>query len=217
MKRHPRILVGLVLICASSLTFDPLATFGAEKKGPPEEHAHDHEDEHGHEDEKEEKDEHAHPAKKGDEHAHGAEKEDEHGHAEEEGEDEHGHGDGHEEEGSSRIGPDKAITAASKKDGIQLAEKAVKRLALASVEAKGPAPRVPSKSLVFYQGETGVYRLRNGWYKLVDVKVTERGATDSVVRSSELQGGDRIVSEGVPLLRVAEMEAWGGSGDGHGH
>jgi hypothetical protein len=79
---------------------------------------------------------------------------------------------------------------------------------------------VPARSLVYFQDEVGVYRLRNGWYKLVEIPAPEKklsGAELVTIRTEELQPGDQVIQTGVPLLRVAELEAWGGSGDGHGH
>lgn len=150
-----------------------------------------------------------------------AEKEGAHGH---EGKEE-GHGDheegGHEEEeeGGARFGEGKAITAGNKKDGIQLSAKAVQtlKLAHAPVQSSGGNFKVPFKSAVFFQDEVGVYRFKDGWYKLIEVELVSKNSTEVVVKTSELKSGDQIVTSGVPLLRAAELEAWGGSGDGHGH
>ncbi len=156
------------------------------------------------------------PQKNADPHDHAA-GEDEHGdhddHAEEEG-----HGDHEEEEGGARFGPGKAITAANKKDGIQLSEKAVKTLGLSYVAATGDGTfKLPFKTAVFFQDEVGVYRLKNGWHKLIEVQLISKTASEVVVKTAELKAGDQIAKDGVPLLRAAELEAWGGSGDGHGH
>lgn len=190
----------------------------------------EHEDEHGHEEEghvsEGEKKKHEHGEADGHEHAKekSSKKEDEHAH-EEGGHDDHGegeegggHGDHEEEEGGTRFGPGKAITAANKKDGIQLSEKATKTLGLSHITATGTGTfKLPFKSAVFFQNEVGIYRLKNGWHKLIEVELISKTTTEVVVKSSELKSGDQVAKDGVPLLRAAELEAWGGSGDGHGH
>ncbi len=182
-------------------------------------------DEHGHKhdeskkENKEHADEHGHQEKDdahGEHKDHGEEKEDEHGHGDEHG-DEHGE-HGEEEEGSSRVGPGKAITEASKKNGIRLSEKAVKTIGIRTETVNSEnTHKISPKSLVYFQDEVGFYRLRDGLYKLVEVKVEKKSVTEAIVRTSELKPGDHVVVDGVGLLRTAELEAWGGSGDGHGH
>lgn len=153
---------------------------------------------------------------------HGDEKE--HEHSKKEAHDDHaaeeGHSDHEEEgeEGGSGVGPGKAITAASKTQGIQLSEFAVKTLGLKTAPIVAPSNhRLSPGALVKFQNEAGVYRLRGGWFKLIEGKLLSLSATEALFQSNELRPGDQIVIEGVPLLRVAELEAWGGSGDGHGH
>ncbi len=180
------------------------------------EEAHDHKEDHGKKPKKK-SDGHSHDEKKKDEHSHDEKKKGDDHAAHNEGEEE-GHGHGHGEEGSSRVGPDKSITAATREDGIQLALQAVKQLGLKTTAASGAETfSVPAKSVVQFQDENGVYRLRDGWYKLVEVALLSKTSSEFTIRTREIKSSDQIVTEGVPLLRVAELEAWGGSGDGHGH
>lgn len=161
---------------------------------------------------------HAHGKEEGNSHAKHSdekehEKEEEHG---------HGHGNGHEEEekeeGSSRVGPGKAITEASRKKGFKLSEKAVQalRIQLATVQSSR-THRLPFKASVHFQNDSGIYRFREGWFTLVKAELQRVSPTEILVRTDEVRPGDQVVIDGVPLLRVAELEAWGGSGDGHGH
>ena len=139
------------------------------------------------------------------------------GHAHEDGEEHEEEGE-EEEETGGRFGVGKAIVAASRKTGIQLSEKAVKSLGLSYTKLEGGSPfKVPLKCVVFFQKEVGIYRFKNGRYKLVEVELLSKTSTEATVKASELTSGDQIVKDGVPLLRAAELEAWGGSGDGHGH
>lgn len=123
-----------------------------------------------------------------------------------------------EEEASSSVGPNKAITAANPKSGLQLSDKATALLGLAFEKISSTKThRVPASCAVYFQDEVGVYRVRGGWIKLVEIEIKSRTASEIVFDSSEIQPEDTIVNAGVPLLRVAELEAWGGSGEGHGH
>lgn len=118
---------------------------------------------------------------------------------------------------AASVGPGKAVTAASPKTGLQLSEKGVRTLGLRTA-AIGKAPfRVPVSALVYFQSEVGVYRLKEGWFKLVEITVVQKNASEATVSSEELAPGDTLVVSGVGGLRVAELEAFGGSGEGHGH
>lgn len=210
-KQQAHRLIALMIV-GVALGFSP--TLWASKSRAPEkkhgsEKGHDH-DEHA---EEEGHDEH------GEEENHGGKNSHAHGEGKEKDEHGHGHGDHEEEEeGGSRFGPGKAITAANKKDGIQLSEKASKTLGLSYVTVSGNGTfRVPLKSVVFSQDEVGIYRFKAGWHKLLDVELVSKTASEAVIKTPELNSGDQIAKDGVPLLRAAELEAWGGSGDGHGH
>ncbi len=150
-------------------------------------------------------------------HDHG---EQEHAHNEEGEErgDEHVHEEHEEEECGGRVGPTKAIVEASKKTGIKLSEKAIKALDITTEPINSQnTHKLPLKSLVHFQEEVGVYRQREGWFKLIEVEVLSKNSTEVTVKTQNIKPGDDVAVTGVALLRVAELEAWGGSGDGHGH
>lgn len=208
-------LVAIVIIGFAAAFFSPSfgwRSYAGEKHGTHEK-GHEH-DEHGEGETHGKEEGHEEPSK-GEQH----DEEASHGHAD--GEDDehgHGHGDHEEEEGGARFGPGKAITAANKKEGIQLSEKASKTLGLTYVEVTGSGTfKVPLKSVVFSQDEVGVYRFKDGWHKIIDVEFVSKTASEAVIKTSKLNSGDKLAKDGVPLLRAAELEAWGGSGDGHGH
>lgn len=131
----------------------------------------------------------------------------EHGHAEEAAhEDEHSEHEEHDEHGddghgetSGGVGPNNAVTAADEHDGIKLSPKAIEVIGLKTAAYDG---QVPASALVFYQNNSGVYRLKEDWFKLVPV--------------SNLGVGDQIVIQGTGLLRVADLDAFSGE-VGHGH
>lgn len=205
-----------IAVVGLALVFEPtsllLNTYAAEKpEAHKQVHAHDEKSEGHKRDEEKDHDEHGHEEGHDEEssHAHEGGENDEHG---------HGHGGHEEEEGGNRFGPGKAITAANKKDGIQLSEKALKTLGVTYGSVTGSGTfKVPLKSVVFSQDEVGIYRFKGGWHKLLEVQLVSKTASEAVIKTSELNAGDQIAKDGVPLLRAAELEAWGGSGDGHGH
>lgn len=126
-----------------------------------------------------------------------------------------------EDEAPSSVGPGKAITAISEKEGFQLSEKAQRRLNLRFLTLAQSEPyRLPAQALVYSQFEVGVYRLRQGWFKFVEVEKISSPQPSSAslsIRSSELQAGDQIVIQGTGLVRVADLEAFGGHEGGHDH
>lgn len=121
------------------------------------------------------------------------------------------------EEASPGVGPNKAITEADHEKGFKLSPEATKTLAIKSAPAThltSGGGIVPKSALAFFQGEVGVYRLRDGWYKLVEVTLTPK---TSSIKTNEFKANDQIVVEGVPLLRIADLDASGGNEEGHGH
>lgn len=105
----------------------------------------------------------------------------------------------------------KGVLEASLEKGIRLSDKAAATLEIKSAPLNGNSShKIPIAALVYSQGQVGAYRLRDGWYKLVQVRIDNKSAKDAVIRSTELKPDDQIVIEGVALLRVADMDAFGG-------
>ncbi len=126
--------------------------------------------------------------------------------------------DEHEEGGGARTGPTMAVLEASAKNGLRLSDKALKRLGVKSRKLSGSGSfRVPLSALVYSAEEVGVYRLRDGWYKHIDVEVSGKDRDSAVVRAPGLKVGDEVVIVGAPLLRVAELDVLGGEEAGHDH
>lgn len=105
----------------------------------------------------------------------------------------------------------KAVYEISVKDGMKLTEKALKNIEVRTFKLKaGSDQAVPPESLVYFSDQVGVYRLRLGWFKLVQVQVLSKNNKDTLIRSSEFQSGDELVVRGAELLRVSELDAAGG-------
>ncbi len=108
-------------------------------------------------------------------------------------------------------GHSKAVLEASVDSGFKLSDKALRSLQLKfQLVVPGKIQVVMPTTLVHHQDQVGVYRLRNGFYKLVSVHVANQVPNKISVECSDLKSGDQIVSQGVALLRVVDMEAFGG-------
>jgi len=197
--------IGLFIFCLSNSAWSQKP---AKQKTP---HAH-------HEAEKnDEKEEHAHDKKEEPEHAEGK---DEHGHGE--GKDEHGHTNeegGHgEEEAAANVGPDKGILEANDKDGFKLSPEALKNFEIQTINLSGSGPwTVPMSARLLAGEETNLYRFREDYYKRIDFKTIKKMNGQLMVSSAELKPGDKLVTNGIGFLRIAELAAFGGAPEGHSH
>lgn len=115
-----------------------------------------------------------------------------------------------EEEAAGGVGPNNAVTAADEHDGIKLSPKTIKLIELKTELYDGQT--IPKSALVFYQDKIGVYRLRDGWFKLVPVTFNSQ----LLPQSKDLRSDDQIVTQAMGLLRVAELDAFSGE-VGHSH
>jgi len=133
-------------------------------------------------------------------------------------EEEHDHAEEGPEKISPTVGSGKAVTEASREKGIKLSEKALQVLGIQVRPIMGNSPfQIPAAALVYFQDEIGVYRFRGGFFTLIPVKILKKTESDITLMSGELRPGDGIAQKGVGFLRVAELEAFGGAEEGHGH
>lgn len=109
-----------------------------------------------------------------------------------------------------RAGKTLAVQEANLKDGFRLADKAREVIGVKTTKIGAIPFAIDQKSLVYFGDKVGVYRFRKGWFKLVEVKVTKGPTSQFLVQSDDLTESDEIASEGVALLRVSEMDAFGG-------
>jgi hypothetical protein len=104
----------------------------------------------------------------------------------------------------------KAVFEISPELGMRLTEKALKNIEVKTLKlATLSNYSVPPGSIVHFQDQTGVYRLREGWFKLVKVRIIKKNDREAFIDSSELKAQDELVVFGADLLRVAEMDAFG--------
>lgn len=119
-----------------------------------------------------------------------------------------------EEGGASkdRIGPGKAVVAADEKQGFKLSEKAQKSLNLTFVETRSTRISVPMKALIQFQDFLAIYRLRDGWFRMVEVEPSIQGEV-ATFNSKEIQPGDQLIIGNGGLLRVVELDVFGPEAD----
>ena len=111
--------------------------------------------------------------------------------------------------GETRKG--KAVYETSPENGMKLTDKALQNIEVKTEKLSGSARHsIPRASLVFFQDDVGVYRFRDGWFKLVKVTVLNKDKAKAEVQGGELKASDSIVVYGADLLRVSELDAMGG-------
>ncbi len=80
--------------------------------------------------------------------------------------------------------------------------------------------KIPKEALVSFGNEYGVFVHKADWFELVEVSVESKSADSRIVSASYFSNTKtpcEIVVSGVPLLRVAQLEASGEGGEGHAH
>lgn len=118
------------------------------------------------------------------------------------------------------VGPEKGVTEATKAGGFKLSAKAIAGLGVkdSAISAKSGKFEAPLKGLLSFQDEGGFYRLRQGFYKLVELKPSQmkKDPSRSVFQfsSAEVKEGDHIATEGAELLRLTDLNIWGGEESG---
>ncbi len=111
-----------------------------------------------------------------------------------------------------RIGPGKAVISADEKEGFKISEKAKRNLDISVKEVDGPLVTVPKESLVRYLDFQAVYRLRNGWFRSIEIEPSFQGEY-ATFTSKEFKAGDQIVIKNGGLLRVVELDVFGPEAD----
>ena len=181
------------------------------------------EEEHSHKKETEShKEDHEHEKSHGDEedHEHDHKREQENGkhggHDEGDFEGSHGH-----EHGEESFGKGKAITAVyNEGEKFKLSSESEKLLGIKATPLKQSDNgkfKISNDSLVRYQNHLGVFIKEDGWFVLINLDNVKQTETYVLIESSRLKDGMQVVSSGVPLLRVAHLQASGQGGKGHAH
>lgn len=103
--------------------------------------------------------------------------------------------------------PGKAVFATSEL-GMKLTAVALQNIGVKTTRIDAVGQSIPTSAVVHYQDRMGVYRLREGWFKLIPIDVGAGGG-NLRVDPKDFKAGDEIVVRNAGLLRVAEMDAFG--------
>jgi len=76
---------------------------------------------------------------------------------------------------------------------------------------------IPKEALVVSLNKRGIYRYRNGFFKILPVKIEGEDENTFTVAVKGLRSGDEIAVGGVGLLRVTDVYSTDTSEYGHGH
>lgn len=125
--------------------------------------------------------------------------------------------DSNAEENSQNIGPDKGVSSFDKEKGFTLSEEAKKNFSIQVKVLEGSGPwSVPDSALLFSGNEKNIYRVRDGFFKRIDITIVKKDKKTLTIKSNEIKVGDAIVIQGVGFIRIAEVDVTSDD-SGHGH
>jgi len=145
--------------------------------------------------------------------------------------------DDHDDEGGSEFGPKKGVRKYEESKGIVLGKEAYRRFkvgltSLRKLKRRGSTYTIPLAALILEENDKGVYVKNGEFMKFIHVNVVGKNARSATVRfsycsrkqvekanclTSQLNRSNSIVSTSAALVRIAELNAAGASGEGHGH
>lgn len=106
------------------------------------------------------------------------------------------------------------------KEEFEMSDKALKAFGVKTVLIEAPIKgffRLPLSSVLSYGEKKGVYKKLGKHFELIEVEVLMSSGGYIQFNSNQLKKSDVVVSHGVPLLRVAHLQATGQGGEGHAH
>lgn len=131
-------------------------------------------------------------------------------------EDEHNHeSSGEHDEISANVGPDKGILEKSETEGIKLSKEAIDTMAIKTMDYANLSMSIPLSVIVKIKDEKYIYRLRNGWFKRIEIQVIQKNGNTLIVKSTDLTSGDKIATEGLGFLRTSEVFSEEGAAHSH--
>lgn len=115
------------------------------------------------------------------------------------------------------IGEGKAIQEFIEGKGFSLSKEAYQALEIRLIKPKDAVFNIAPLALVNIHSEVGIYRFRDGLFKLVPLEILERSARGVRARVKEFQNGDSFVESDPALLRVTDVYSVDESEYGHSH
>jgi hypothetical protein len=125
--------------------------------------------------------------------------------------DEHDHGS------VKAIGKGKAIEVVDEQRGFKLSEEAIKTLGIRLKNVNGGVFYIGKKTLVTSRMIKGIYRFREGFFKLLKAEILKERKGGYLVKVEGMNAGDQIVVSGVGVLRVADVYSTDKAEYGHSH
>jgi hypothetical protein len=105
----------------------------------------------------------------------------------------------------------KAVYETSPELGMKISDVGLKNIEVQMTKVDGGGLLTfPKTALVYFQNDIGVYRRRDGWFKLIKVSSLKISEQSARIESSDLRAGDEVAIHGADLLRVAELDAFQG-------
>ena len=124
--------------------------------------------------------------------------------------------DEHGEEGNRKVGEGKAVVGIHDQKGFRLSSQAYVALGIEHLKVNGSSFAIPKMALVRIKNTTGVYRYKDHFFKLIPVKIKSEEKNQYIVTSA-INEGELIVTQGMELLRVADIYVQDTSDYSHGH
>lgn len=127
------------------------------------------------------------------------------------------HNESHEMQ-NRQVGDDSAVVNFSESKGFQLSHEAFDSLRINTIEVKkAKIINIDLTSLVTSLGAVGIYRLRNKHFKFIKLTQLKINQGKAIIESKDLMEGDKIVTHGQNLLKVADIFINDNSNYGHSH
>lgn len=131
--------------------------------------------------------------------------------------DEHEDHEDHEHGGGKAIGDGKAIELVDEIKGFKLSKDAVKTLEIKLESINSGEFEIEKTVLVTSKGLKGIYRYRDGYFKFHSVESIKEIKGKYLIKLKDYKFGDQIVTNGIGLLRVADVYSTDKSEYGHSH
>ena len=113
--------------------------------------------------------------------------------------------------------PKKAVLLVDEEEGLKLSDEAIKTIGIKFITPTTNRFTILKSALVSSMRTTGVYRFREGSFKLIPVTVVKDSDEKYLVSTAEFTTGDKVVVGGASLLRVADIYSTDKSEHSHAH
>lgn len=111
-----------------------------------------------------------------------------------------------EHEHNNKMGEGKALVAVDKHKGFKLSPESLQTLGIQTVPINVTSPDIPKKSLVTIKNQKGIYILRSGFFRFVELS-----------SNMNLKSGDQVVVQGMGLIAITDVYTTDESEYGHSH